>query len=185
LFGNELGKIKMVEQAVIEEWWERLEFEERLGLLFYSDMVELKIAAGFVAKAPYVSLRREIQEVIQKAFLEGRAPNGFWFGITWILDCPLCRQQSTEKGSLRFQSESPQELRAYLAKQGAACMNCGKIPPQGVDVQVQVLKAPLAVLRELGYAAPEANRPSTGSRYLDAWIKAKERESFPSSATLQ
>jgi len=175
----------MVEQAVIEEWWERLEFEERLGLLFYSDMVELKVGAGFVAEAPYVSLRREIQEVIQKAFLEGRAPNGFWFGITWVLDCPLCQQQSTEKGSLRFQSESPQELRAYLAPQGAACMKCGKIPPQGVDVHVQMVKAPLAVLRELGYAAPEADRPSTGSRYLDAWIKAKELESLPCSTTLQ
>ena len=175
----------MVEQDVIEEWWERLEFEERLGLLYYSDIVELKVGAGFVAKAPYVSLRREIQEVIEKAFLEGRDANGFWFGITWILDCPLCHQQSTEKGSLRFQSESPQELGAYLAKQGAACMNCGKVPSQGVNVQVEVKKAPLAVLRELGYAAPEADRPSTGTRYLEAWIKAKQLESLSSSSTLQ
>jgi hypothetical protein len=64
-------------------------------------------------------------------------------------------------------------------------MKCGKIPPQGVDVHVQMVKAPLAVLRELGYAAPEADRPSTGSRYLDAWIKAKELESLPCSTTLQ
>jgi len=174
----------MVDESVMTDWWEQLGMEERVALLYYSDpetsdsdKAGLKCGAGMVAQASYPSYRREIQEVIERAFLEGREANGFWFGVEWTLDCPVCEKQSIERGSIRFQSVDPQELRAYLAQQGAACMNCGKSPPQEAAVQVQAIRAPLVVLRELGYAIPDPNCPPTGTRYSDALIKAKETAS--------
>jgi hypothetical protein len=53
-------------------------------------------------------------------------------------------------------------------------MICGKTPPQKVEVEVQAVRAPLVVLRELGYAIPDPECPTTGTRYSDAWVKAKE-----------
>jgi len=171
----------MVDQSVLTDWWEQLGMDERLALLYYSDpdmsdsdKAVLKVGAGMVAQGSYPSYRREIKEVIQRAFLDGREANGFWFGVEWTFDCPSCQKRSNERGSIRFQSKDPQELRAYLAQQGAACMNCGKTPLQEVAVQVQAIRAPLVVLRESGFAVPDPDCPGTGSRYLDAWIKAKE-----------
>jgi hypothetical protein len=170
----------MVDQSVLKDWWEQLGMNERVALLYCSDpdmsdsdKAVLKCSAGMVAQGSYPSYRREIQEIIEKAFLDGREENGFWFGIAWTFKCPQCEVQSNEKGSIRFLSEDPRELREFLTQQSATCMNCGKTPPQGVEVEVQAIKAPLVVLRELGYAVPDPECPMTGTRYSDAWVKGR------------
>jgi len=53
-------------------------------------------------------------------------------------------------------------------------MNCHRTPPAGTDIQVQLLKAPLAVLREMDFVAPDVNYPATGTYFTNAWIKAKQ-----------
>ena len=169
----------MVDESVMTDWWEQLGIDERVALLYYSDSdmsdsdkAAMRCGAGMVAQGTYPSFRKEIQNVIERAFLDGREANGFWFGVEWKFDCPLCEKQSTERGSIRFQSKDPQELRAFLIQQGATCMNCGKTPPEGTEIGVQVIKAPLVVLRESGFAIPEPDCPIIGTRYLDAWAGA-------------
>lgn len=163
----------MVDQTVIEKWWAQLGMAERTGTLYYSGDPVLYCVAGTVAQASYSTLRKEIQEIIETAFLQGREADRFWFGISWIFACPLCNQESSERGMIRFQSEDPQELGAFLAQQGGNCMKCHRTPPERTNVQIQLLKAPVAVLRELDFVAPDDNYPATGTYFTDAWLKAK------------
>jgi hypothetical protein len=139
-----------------------------------SDKAILKAGAGMVAEGSYPSYRKEIQEVIEKAFVEGRDGDKFWFGILWTIECPSCNQQSNEMGSIRFQSRNPQDAVAYLLTQGATCMNCDQVPSHETGFHVRVFCAPLVVLREMGFASFDADHPSTGTRYSEAWNEANE-----------
>jgi hypothetical protein len=168
----------MVDHAVLADWWGQLGMDEQVRLLYYSDSempdddkAILKCAAPRVAGGSYSSYRRSIQELIERAFLSGRDGDEFWFAVTWTFDCPSCKRQSVEHGSIRYRSK--EELEAFLATQGATCMNCQQAPPQGINVCIQGFPAPLAVLRELGIAPSAPGHSSRGTRYLEAWKAAK------------
>jgi NADH:ubiquinone oxidoreductase subunit F (NADH-binding) len=104
-----VGDFEMVDQSVLEKWWAQLDYSERMRILYFSDMVEMKVGAGIGAqRTSYSAFRKDIQEVIEKAFLEGREGEGFWFGIKWHFVCPLCKQESWEMGMIWFQSNDPQ-----------------------------------------------------------------------------
>jgi hypothetical protein len=163
----------MVDPPVLEKWWAQLDYSERMRILYFSDMAEMKVGAGIGAqRTSYSTFRRDIQEVIEKAFLEGREGEGFWFGIKWHFLCPLCEQESWERGMIWFQSGDPQEVRIYLGQQGAVCMECSQAPPDGTNIQIQLLKAPAIVLRELDFVAPDAEHPVNGTYFADAWRNA-------------
>jgi hypothetical protein len=108
-----------------------------------SDKAVLQVGAGIMARSSYASFRRELQEFIESAFLDGRDGNEFWFGILWNFDCPSCNQESNQLGRIRFRSKNAQEVQAYLMSQGATCINCGQTPPQGSRIHVRIFNAPL------------------------------------------
>jgi len=104
----------IADQTVIEKWWAQLSMPERVEIFDYSDDPVLHCAVVTVAQVSYSSYRREIQEIIEKTFLEGRDANEFWFGISWTFACPLRNRESRERGIIWLRSEDPQELKAFL-----------------------------------------------------------------------
>jgi len=85
---------------------------------------------------------------------------------------PLVQARELGNGNDLVSIERPSELGKYLGQQGAACMKCGQAPPDGINIQIQMLKAPVIVLRELDFVAPDAEHPVKGTYFADAWRNA-------------